>query len=105
MKMKNIWGALALALVLGIGSGSAVAGDAAAAEKAIAAAQAAQKKADSVDGEWRDTGKLIKQAQAALKAGEHDKAIKLAKQAEQQGKSGYEQAVSQKELRMPSFFK
>jgi gas vesicle protein len=80
-------------------------GDAKAAEAAIAAAESARKKAAGVDGEWRDTGKMIKQAQAALKEGDADKAVKLAKQAEMQGQLGYEQAVSQKELKMPSYLK
>lgn len=83
----------------------AASGDAKAAEAAIAAADSARKKAAGVDGEWRDTGKMIKQAQAALKAGDADKAVKLAKQAEMQGQLGYEQAVSQKELKMPSYLK
>lgn len=38
-------------------------------QSALAAARAAQKKAGSVDGEWRDTGKLLKQAEAAAKGG------------------------------------
>ena len=80
-------------------------GDKAAAESAIAAAESARKKAASVDGEWRDTGKMIKKAQAALKAGDSAKAIKLAKKAENQGKLGYEQAQAQQTLKMPSYLK
>ena len=80
-------------------------GDKAAAESAIAAAESARKKAASVDGEWRDTGKMIKKAQAALKAGDSAKAIKLAKKAEKQGKLGYEQAHAQQTLNMPSYLK
>ncbi|MEA3303523.1 MAG: SoxXA-binding protein [Pseudomonadota bacterium] len=80
-------------------------GDNAAAESAIAAAESARKKAASIDGEWRDTGKMIKKAQAALKKGDSAKAIKLAKKAEKQGKLGYEQAQSQQTLKMPSYLK
>ncbi len=80
-------------------------GDKAAAESAIAAAESARKKAASIDGEWRDTGKMIKKAQAALKAGDSAKAIKLAKKAENQAKLGYEQAQAQQELKMPSYLK
>jgi len=80
-------------------------GDNAAAEAAIAAAESARKKAASIDGEWRDTGKMIKKAQAALKAGDSAKAIKLAKKAENQGKLGYEQAHAQQTLKMPSYLK
>ena len=106
MRIKRIFGVLVLALVMVAGAGTVVAaGGAAEAEKVIAEAEAARKKAASVGGEWRDTGKMIKQAQAAVKAGEHDKAIKLAKTAKQQGMLGYEQAVSQKALRMPAYLK
>jgi len=80
-------------------------GDNAAAEAAIAAAESARKKAASIDGEWRDTGKMIKKAQAALKAGDSAKAIKLAKKAEKQGKLGYEQAHAQQEFKTPSYLK
>ena len=79
--------------------------DNSAAESAIAAAESARKKAASVDGEWRDTGKIIKKAEAALKAGDTAKAIKLAKKAEKQGKLGYEQAQAQQELKMPPYLK
>lgn len=64
---------------------------------AIDAAKAAKKKASSVDGEWRDVSKLIKQAEKALKEGDSDAAIKLAAKAQQQGELGYEQAIDQKE--------
>ena len=74
-------------------------------ETMITEAEKARKKAASVDGEWRDTGKMIKQAQAALKEGKLQVAADLAQQAKAQGELGYDQAVSQKELRMPSFFK
>ncbi|MCU7799443.1 MAG: hypothetical protein KZQ70_04665 [gamma proteobacterium symbiont of Lucinoma myriamae] len=63
---------------------------------AIAKAETSRKHAASVKGEWRDTGKIIKQAKAALASGEFDKATKLARKAERQGSYGYEQAVSQK---------
>ena len=42
-------------------------------------ADVSRKKAASVSGEWRDTGKFIKKAKAALKDGKYEKAIKLAK--------------------------
>ena len=77
----------------------------AAAEAAIAAAEKSRKKAASVDGEWRDTGKFIKQAQEALKKGDTKKAVKLASFAERQGQYGYEQAMSQKDFKMPSYLK
>lgn len=72
---------------------------------AIEAAEKSRKKAASVEGEWRDTGKIIKKAKAAMKDGNTQKAIKLAKFAERQGQYGYEQAVSQKDFKMPSYLK
>ena len=57
----------------------------ASADKAISAAEAAQKEASKVGYEWRDTAKMIKQAKKLAKQGKTDKAISLAKQAEQQG--------------------
>ncbi len=73
--------------------------------KAINAAEAARSKAKSVDGEWRDTGKMIKKAKAAVEKGAYDEAIKLAQKAKEQGELGYSQAVSQHELRIPSYLK
>lgn len=66
-----------------------------AAEQAIARAKAALDKAASVGGEWRDSRKILKKAQAALKDGDEAKAVKLAKQAESQGELGYAQALEE----------
>ena len=96
---------LAGALATGCATISASEPTAADAESAIAAAEAARKKAASVGGEWRDTGKMIKQAKAAVKKGDLKKAVKTARKAQRQGELGYEQAVSQKELKMPSYLK
>ena len=71
----------------------------------IANADKARKKAASVSGEWRDTKKMIKKAKGMMEKGECGKALKIAKKAKQQGELGYEQAVSQKELKMPAYFK
>ena len=76
-----------------------------AAQAAIDSADASRKKAASVEGEWRDTGKIINQAKAALTEGDTKKAIKLANFAERQGNYGYEQAMSQKDFKMPSYLK
>lgn len=73
------------------------------AEKAIAAAEAARKKAASVGGEWRDTGKMIKKAQAAMKAGELDKAVEIANKAARQGELGYTQAMAEVNAGFPSY--
>ena len=71
----------------------------------IGQADASRKKAASVSGEWRDTGKFIKKAKAALKDGKYEKAIKLAKKAKREGDLGYQQMVNQKEFKMPGYFK
>ncbi len=68
------------------------------AASAISAAVAAKKKAASVGGEWRDIGKMIKQAEKLAKEGKTEKAIKLAETAKKQGELGYEQMVSQKNV-------
>jgi hypothetical protein len=65
------------------------------AEAAIAAAKEAQKQANSVGGEWRDTGKMIKKAEQLLKEGKTKEAAKLAEEAEAQAMLGYIQATSQ----------
>ena len=109
MKTKYLIIMLMLAFSLLAGSTAALAGDmkadAATASEAIAKAEAARKKAASVNGEWRDTGKFIKQAEEAAKAGDYAKAVKLANKAEAEGRLGYEQQVSQSELKIPSYLK
>jgi len=69
-----------------------------AAELAIKAAKDAYKKAKSVGYAWRDTGKIIKKAEAALKKGDEKTALKLANKARFQGEAAvkqhnYEQGV------------
>lgn len=71
----------------------------------IADADKARKKAKSVGGEWRDIGKFLKKAKAAVKKGKCGKAAKLAKKAHKQGDMGYAQAMKQKDTYMPGYFK
>ncbi|MFZ0788148.1 MAG: hypothetical protein WAM94_00820, partial [Chromatiaceae bacterium] len=73
------------------------------AEQAIADAEAARKKAATVGGEWRDTAKMIKEAQDLVKSGEYDKAIKLANMAKRQGELGYAQSLAEKNAGFPSY--
>lgn len=77
--------------------------DATRAEQAIAAAERARAKADEVGGEWRDTAKLIAEAQGLAKSGKYEDAIALAKTAEHQGKMGYEQALGERGADFPSY--
>jgi len=58
-------------------------------------ATASIKKAGSVGGEWRDSKKYLKKAAKAAKAGDLEKAAKLAMTAKEQGDLGYEQAKAQ----------
>ena len=62
----------------------------------LSEAKAAQKKANSVEGEWRDVGKFLKEAEQAAADGDFKKATKLAQRAKLQCELGYEQAVAQK---------
>ncbi|MEJ2621183.1 MAG: SoxXA-binding protein [Candidatus Thiodiazotropha sp.] len=72
-------------------------------QKLIDAADSARKQAAEVGGEWRDTSKMIKKAKALLEKGDFVAAAKLANKAAKQGHLGYEQAMSQKELTLPSY--
>ncbi len=97
-----------LLLSASISSTALAADNKAVAQSAIDKAETSRQHAASVDGEWRDTGKIIKKAKAALKEGQFDKAIKLARKAERQGSYGYEQAISQqtqKNLTTPDYLK
>ena len=112
MQTKRLLSVLLLAVTFVAGTGTALAADAKAespkavqAQQEIDKADKARKMAASVDSEWTTTGKLIKKAQAALKQGDYDTAIRLARQAGEQGVIAYEQGASQKELRIPSYLK
>ncbi len=98
------------AMLLGAGLAPVIAADAvdpniAKAQQMIDKADEARKQAASVDGEWRDTAKMIEQAKASLAKGDAVDAMKIAAQAHKQGVLGYQQAVSQQQLRMPSYLK
>jgi outer membrane biosynthesis protein TonB len=80
-------------------------GSSAEAEKAIAAAELARKRAASIGGEWRDTGSIIKEAEQAAASGRYADAVKLADQAKRQGDLGYEQAIHGKNAGFPSYMK
>ena len=98
---------LLMAAVVGLSSGCAStgsgSGDMAGATAAIDAAESARKKAASVEGEWRDVGKTIKQAKAAADEGDYAKAEKLANKARMQSEMGYQQAMDQQTVELPSY--
>ena len=58
---------------------------------AIADAKMSMDKVNKVGYLWRDTGKILKKAEAAAKKGDNDTAVKLARQAEEQAKDAYAQ--------------
>lgn len=61
---------------------------------AITAAEHQYTRAKKKNFAWRDTGKIIKKAKAALKKGEFDKAVKLANQAKAQSTHALDQAMA-----------
>ncbi len=98
--IKQLTTAAALSLLL---AGSALAASQADFDKAYAAAEAARQAAAQMKNEWRDTGKLLKKAQEAAKAGDFDKAVKLAKAAEFQGKMAVQQAKANANAGNPQY--
>ena len=64
---------------------------------AIAAAKQANDKAKAEEYEWRDTGKLIKQAEKAMADGKYDEAVKLANKARRQAENAVKQKYSELE--------
>lgn len=62
------------------------------AEQAIAAAKEAQAKADSVQGGWISTDRLIRKAKLAVLRGETDAALQYAKRAKREAELAYRQA-------------
>lgn len=65
------------------------------AEQAIADAKAANAEAKAANYEWRDTGKLITEAEAKLAAGDEAGAIALANKAEAQANAAIAQAAEE----------
>ena len=69
----------------------------------MAEAQTAQKKAQSVGGEWRDLGKALEQAAEAAAEGDCEKAVKKYASAKSQGDMGYQQALDQASAGNPEY--
>jgi nucleoid-associated protein YgaU len=89
---------LSLGLITGCASTDETS-DSSAAEQAISDAKAANAEAKAVNYEWRDTGKIIKQAEKKLAAGDDEGAIKLANKAKAQAVT----AVAQSEYENKKF--
>lgn len=109
MKASKIIRSVSFALALsGLAAGGALAGSSdseAQFKQAIEKAEAAQQKASSVKGEWRDTGKLIKKAKAAAAKGDYASGTQLANTAYRQGELGYQQAMHEKDAGFPSYMR
>ena len=108
MRIKSLLQLTVAALLFGASLAPVLAADEtdpnlAKAQQMIEKAEAARKQAASVDGEWRDTATMIDEAKAELAKGQVVAAMKLAAEAHKQGVLGYQQAVSQRELKMPSY--
>ena len=96
---KTLKQLLMAASIAAVGAAFAPSAFAGPAEDAIADAKEAQKQANMVGGEWRDTGKMIKKAEELLAAGKAAEAEKLAREAEAQGMLGYMQATAQSSVK------
>jgi starvation-inducible outer membrane lipoprotein len=68
------------------------------ANMAIKSAMAANGKAKKMYVEWRDTGKVLKEARAAKGKGKFDEAVKLAGKAERQAINAVKQHEEQKDV-------
>lgn len=86
---------LALGLVAGCATDGGASDSANSAEQAIANAKSSNAQAKKMGAEWRDTGKIIKKAEAALAAGDEDKAKKLAGKAQRQAEFAMQQAKNE----------
>ena len=89
----------AIAFSLMLLAGCATTGDdgKSAAEQAIANAKAANAEVAAMGYEWRDTDKIIKQAEQALADGDEDKALALANKALAQANDAKAQAAAEKQ--------
>lgn len=87
--MKNL---VAIAAILALSVHAGVQAGETDVQQAIAAAKAAQEKADSLQGAWVTTDKLIEQAEKANADGDKEKALKLAQNAQKEAELAYAQA-------------
>ncbi len=100
MRKQKILMTAALAALI---TAPVMAADQAAYDRAVTEAKAALAAAGSVGGEWRDSGKMLKQAAGAAAKGDFDKAVKLADTARFQGLKGEEQAKAEKNVGNPGY--
>lgn len=103
MNMLKLTGLLFLVISFAVGCAAGPAeeptanGQAEAAQEAIASAKAALKRAEDEGYAWRDTGDLIKKAEAATAEGNHQEAIELANEARRQSELAIQQKYDELE--------
>lgn len=100
--MKILLLAASAALFLHACANTPAASTAEDANTAISMAEQKTQQAREVNYEWRDTGKIIKKAKAAMKKGEMDTAISLANKAGRQSDYALKQYAEQQHAG-PSF--
>ncbi len=86
---------LSLGLITGCASTEEAVDPAIAAQQAISDAKAANAEAKAANFEWRDTGKIIKQAEEKLAAGDTEGATALANKAKAQATTAVAQAKAE----------
>lgn len=92
MSMKSIVIAAAVSSVYLIAGPTWAADDKGLFDQCMGQAKAAQKEAAEAGGEWRDVGKLLKEAEKVASEGDLKLGLKLCKEAEIESRLGYEQA-------------
>ncbi len=84
---------LAFAIVLGTAAGSsALAADEQEFKAALAAAESANREAGALKNQWTTTAQSLNAAKRAAAAGDYDRAVSLARQAEALAKASIEQS-------------
>jgi hypothetical protein len=96
-KLSTIVAVMGASLLVA-GAGNTVAADEQSFNASYEAAEAARKQAASMNYEWRDTGKMLKQAKEAAAKGDYETAERLANKAEMHGKMAVAQAKEQEQL-------
>lgn len=95
-KISYVTAAMGASLLVAF-AGNSVAADQKSFDASYEAAETARKEAASMDYEWRDTAKLLRQARKAAGKGDYETAEKLARKAEMQGKMAVVQAKEQEQ--------
>jgi chitodextrinase len=103
--MKLVRNALLVSILAILPIGSVWAETAADVDSVIKKAEVARQRVAAVNGEWRDTEKLIQQAKSEVQEGKLTNALTLANQAYHQGELSYQQAMKQKDLDFPTYLR